>query len=215
MSTPIDDVTQLVLRERQCRDRGWWDQMADCFADDSTVHMSWFTGSGAEFVEESSRMSGRGDHAVHRLSPPAIRVEGDRALAELSLTVEFRVNIGGIEADLASHARSQYRAQRTDGSWRIVRITSIYERDTLIPSVPGTRLEIDPQELTTYRPSYRCLAWYLSRNGYHVGADLLGDDQPEAVARQYEDEDTWLAESKRVCENLTEGHSVGDGAPNG
>ncbi len=198
MSTPINDVTQLVLRERQCRDRGWWDQMAACFADDSIVDMSWFTGSGTDFVRETSRMSGRGDHAVHRLSPPAIRVNGDRALAELPLTVEFRVTIGGIEADLASYCRSQYRAQRTDGAWRIARITSIYERDTLIPSAPGTRLAIDPRELAIYRPSYRCLAWYLSQQGYHVGADLLGDDQPDAVARQYAAEATWLAEPTSI-----------------
>ena len=43
-----DDVTQLVLRERQSRDRGWYEEMAACFAEDSVVQMSWFTGSGAE-----------------------------------------------------------------------------------------------------------------------------------------------------------------------
>ena len=198
MSTLVDDITQLVLRERQSRDRGWWDQMADCFAEDSVVDMSWFTGSGAEFVHESRRMSGSGwgGHSVHRLSPPAIRVEGHRALAELPLAIEFRITIDGIEADLASYCRSQYRAQRTNGSWRIARITSIYERDTLIPSLPGTRLVIDQQELTTYRPSYGFLAWYQRRLGFHLRADLLGDDQPEAVAHQYEAEATWLVESK-------------------
>jgi hypothetical protein len=152
VTTPVEEVIQLVLRERRSRDRGWWDQMAACFAGDSVVDMSWFTGSGAEFVRESRRMSGGGwgGHSAHRLSPPAVRVRGDRALAELPLAIEFRVSIGGIEADLTSHARSQYRAQQTGGSWRIARITSIYERDTLIPSVPGTRLDIDPQERDAY-----------------------------------------------------------------
>lgn len=184
MSTPAEEVTQLVLRERQSRDRGWYDRMADCFADDSTVDMSWFTGSGAEFVRQSRRMSegGWGGRSVHRLSPPAIRVRGDRALAELPLAIEFRVTVGGVGADLTSYARSQYRARRIDGSWRIAGITSIYERDTLVPSVPGTRLDVDPQELTGHRPSYRCLAWYLSRLGFHLRSDLLGDDRPEAVA---------------------------------
>jgi hypothetical protein len=80
--------------------------------------------------------------------------------------------------------------------WRITRITPIYEKDTLTPALPGTRLDIDPRELTAYRPSYRCLAWYLNRNGYHVGPDHLGNDQPEAVARQYQAEMTWLHESR-------------------
>ncbi len=197
MNTPIDDVTQLVVHERQSRDRGWWDQMADCFAKDSVVDMSWINGSGAEFVRESRRMSGGGwgGQSVHRLSPPAIRIAGDRALAELPLIIEFHVTIDGVEADLASYCRSQYRAQRAEGSWRIARITSIYERDTLTPSLPGTRLEIAPQELAAYRPSYRLLAWYESRLGLPLRSDLLGDDQPKAVACQYEAEAAWLAGS--------------------
>ncbi len=198
MNTPIDDVTQLVLRERQCRDRGWWNQMADCFAENSKINMSWFTGSGAEFVKASRQMSGRGDYAVHRLSPPAIRTHGNRALAELPLTIEFRVSIVGVEATLASNARSQYRVECSDEVWRIAGITSIYERDTLIPAVPGTRLELDPQEFAGYRSSYRCLAWYLNQKGYHVGADLLGDDRPEGAAHQYEAEAAWLAEARET-----------------
>ncbi len=197
MSTSIDDVTQLVLRERQSRDRGWYDRMADCFAEDSIVDMSWFVGSGSDFVHQSRRMAegGWGGHSAHRLSPPAIRVEGHRALAELPLAIEFRITIGDVEADLISYCRSQYRAQRSGGTWRIARITSIYERDTLTPSVPGTRLDVDPQELAGYRPSYRCLAWYQARLGIDLRSDLLGDDRPEAVARQYEAEAAWLAEA--------------------
>jgi SnoaL-like domain len=197
VASALDEVTELVLRERQCRDRGWWDQMAGCFAADSTVNMSWFTGSGPDFVRESRRMAagGWGGHSVHRLSPPAIRVRGDRALAELPLAIEFRVPVAGVEADLTSYARSQYRAQLAGGSWHIAAITSIYERDTLAPSVPGTRLDIDAQELAGYRPSYRCLAWFLSRRGLPPPPDLLGDDQPEAAARQYQAEAAWLAGS--------------------
>lgn len=195
MTTPVEEVTQLVLRERQSRDRGWWERMADCFAEDSVVDMSWFDGSGAEFVRQSQRMSegGWGGLSVHRLSPPAVRVEGHRALAELPLAIEFRITVDGVEADLASYCRSQYRARRTDGSWRIARITSIYERDTLTPVVPGTQLGIDPEILTSYRPSYRFLAWYQSRLGLDLRSDLLGDDQPDPVARQYEAEAAWLA----------------------
>lgn len=198
MAAPTEEVTQLVLRERQSRDRGWWDRMADCFTQDSTVDMSWFTGSGAEFVCESSRMSGGGwgGRSVHRLSPPAVRVRGDRALAELPLAIEFRIDVEGVEADLISYARSQYRARRIDGTWRIARITSIYERDTLASSVPGTRLDVDPRELGGYRPSYRCLAWYQGRLGIGLRSDLLGDDRPEDVARQYEAEADWLAGSE-------------------
>ena len=197
-TTPDSEaVTQLVLRERQSRDRGWWERMAACFAPDSVVDMSWFTGPGAEFVARSREMSagGWGGLSVHRLSPPAVRVCGDRALAELPLVIEFRIDVDGIEADLRSSCRSQYRAQRTDGAWRITRITSIYEKDTLTPSIPGTHLDLDPVQFTAFRPSYRCLAWRENRLGRPLRSDLLGDDQPQPVARQYNVEAAWLTDA--------------------
>lgn len=37
MSDDANEVVQLILRERQGRDRGWWDQMRDTYAEDSVV----------------------------------------------------------------------------------------------------------------------------------------------------------------------------------
>ncbi|MEU0389615.1 SDR family NAD(P)-dependent oxidoreductase [Streptomyces chartreusis] len=86
-------------------------------------------------------------------------------------------------------------AQRgTDGLCRIARIT-IYEKDTLVPVLPGTRLAVDPADLAGYRPSARFLAWYLNRKGYTVSDHHPGDDQPDAVAGQYRTEHTWLHHS--------------------
>ncbi len=76
--------------------------------------------------------------------------------------------------------------------WRIVRLTSIYERDSLTASVPGSTLSLDPAEFLRYRPSYRCLAWYFDRAGTPLPTTLLGDDQPDGVKRQYEEELAWL-----------------------
>jgi hypothetical protein len=59
MSTDAaSEVAQPVLRERQSRDRGWYGEMADCCAEDSLVRMSWFTGSGADFVRATRNMAG-------------------------------------------------------------------------------------------------------------------------------------------------------------
>jgi hypothetical protein len=133
---------------------------------------------------------------VHRLGPPAVRVEWQRALAELPVAIEFRITIDdGVELDLASFCRSQYRAQQHDDIWRIARISSIYERDTLTLVMPGTQIDIDPDELIGYRPSYRFLAWYQNRLGIDLRSDLLGDDQPEPVVRQYQAEADWLEET--------------------
>jgi hypothetical protein len=185
-------VAQLVLRERQSRDRGWWDDMANCFTPGAVIDMSWFNGPASEFVRLTRERSANGVWGRHRLSPPAVRVNGDRAWAELPLGIEFRTTIDGVEADLVSYCRSQYRAERRDGAWRIARITSIYERDTLTPATPGTALGLDPAELTQFRLSYRCLAWYFNRAGTPLGDDLLGDDRPDEVAHHYETERAWL-----------------------
>lgn len=201
MTDATSEVTQLILRERQSRDRGWYERMLQCYAADSVVDMSWFNGPGPEFVRRSRHMSqsreGWGGHSAHRLSPPAIRLslDGERALAELPLGIEFRIMVGGVEADLVSYCRNQYRARRDeDGVWRIVRLTSIYERDTLNPAIPGTRLDLDAAEFAEFRPAYRCLAWYQRGLGLELRADLLGDDRPDQVARQYKREAAWLAE---------------------
>ncbi len=189
-----EQVAQLVLRERRSRDRGWWEEMAACFAETSIVDMSWFLGSGAEFVRRTRQASEGGVWGRHRLSPPTVKVNADRAWAELPLAIEFRIDVDGVEADLISCCRSQYRCQRADGAWKIVRITSIYERDTLVPSIPGTKLDIQAEAFTESRSSYRCLAWYLQRVGRSVRPDLLGDDQPAAVTRHYAAEHAWLTE---------------------
>ncbi|MFJ1766942.1 nuclear transport factor 2 family protein [Amycolatopsis sp. NPDC088138] len=86
----VTAITQLILHERQGRDRGWWDQMRAAFRPDSTVHLSWFTGSGAEFVKRSEAMSARGDLSVHRMAPPVVTVRGDRAHAEASASIELK-----------------------------------------------------------------------------------------------------------------------------
>jgi hypothetical protein len=191
----VDDITrisQTVLRERQGRDRGWWDQMRSCFADDSTVRLSWFRGSGADFVTESQKMADRGDTSVHRLGPPVVEQHADRAFVELPALIEVRSEIDGVEADLVSGARLCYRVRREHGSWLIQALEPIYERDTLTPSHPGDVLPIGPADVARFRPAYRFLSYVLSRRGYDVGDDLHGDDRPEGVVRFYQAAHDWV-----------------------
>lgn len=192
---PVMAVTALLLFERQSRDRERWAKMAGCYAPDATIAMSWFKGLAADFVEQSRSMNVSGSRGVHRLSPPVVRMYGHRAIAELPLVIEFRTDVEGVEADLCSFARSQYRAVLVDGSWRISAITSVYERDTLTAAVPGTVLPVAVDALARLRPSYRCLAWHLGRSGYEIPDDLPGDDRPHTVAEVMAKEQAWLTET--------------------
>ncbi|AHH18563.1 SnoaL-like domain-containing protein [Nocardia nova SH22a] len=185
-------VGQLVLRERQCRDRNWWDDMRSCYAGDSAVRLSWFRGNGPDFVTASEDMAARGDKGVHRMHPPIVEIDGDRALVELGAGIETRTVLDDVELDLVSYARLIYRARRYDGRWLITALDPVYERDTLTPAVPGTPLRIEPEVLASFRPSYRMLSYVLDRRGYTVGGDLFGDDRPDEVRALEREGKTWL-----------------------
>lgn len=63
----VSAVCQLILRERLSRDLGLWDQMRDCFHNDSVVRISWINASGPEFVRRSKEMAERNLPTSHRL----------------------------------------------------------------------------------------------------------------------------------------------------
>lgn len=188
----IEDVAQLVLLERQGRGRGWRQQMRECYAPDAQVRLSWFRGTGADFVSQSEAMRGRGDTSVHRLSPPAVHVHNERALVEMPASIEVHTDIDGTEADLVSYTRLLYGASKRSGTSLIVFLDPIYERDILQPTIPGTHLDVDSARLAPFRRSYRFLAYHLQRRGYEVRDDLYGDAQPEAVTALYDERLAWL-----------------------
>ncbi|WP_410631563.1 nuclear transport factor 2 family protein [Amycolatopsis sp. cmx-4-83] len=184
------EVGELVVRERQGRDRGWWDRMQACYAPDSTVRLSWFRGSGEEFVARSREMTGRGDVARHRLGPPVVDVDGQRAIAEVPAAIDVRTVLDGVEVDLTSYTRLLYRAEVRNGRWLIASLDPVYERDVLAPVLPGA--SVPPASFEGLRPSYRFLAHVLGRRGYPVPDDLYGDDRPGEVAALYDSHFAWL-----------------------
>jgi hypothetical protein len=188
----VTEISQLVLRERQGRDRGWWDQMRSCFAEDAAVRLSWYRGTAEGFIAESEKMAGRGDSSVHRLSPPVVDQQGGRALVELPAIIEMRTVIDGTEADLESRARLYFRTELRAGRWLITAIDPVYERDTLNAAHPGVALPVGPADVAAYRPSFRFLSYVLAKRGYAIGEDLYGDDRPGEAARFYAQARDWL-----------------------
>ena len=174
-------IAQLTLLERDCRDQRRWDRMRECFHPDSLVRLSWFTGSGWDFVAGSIDMARRGVLAKHRLGPPLVRLSGDRAVATFAGVIDIPTALSGIEAQLSSHARFIYRAERRGQAWKIAGFDAIYVRDELVASIPGQLLRVSADELARFRPSYRMLSYVLSSQGYTVNPGLAGEDRPETV----------------------------------
>ncbi|MEV6898946.1 nuclear transport factor 2 family protein [Amycolatopsis sp. NPDC051372] len=188
----LSAVARRVLLERRARDRGQWGRMRDCIHPEASIRLSWFQGTGADFVKQSEEMAARGQQATHRLAPPVTSLSGTRAVAEVPASIEFRDVIGGVEADLASFTRLVYRLEKTSDTWRIVALDVIYERDTLTPVMPGEVPDLDRALLSTFRAPCRFLGYHLADHGYTIWGDLYGVDRPEPVAEFYHSLSAWV-----------------------
>ena len=190
-SADITLVSQLILRERESRDLGNWDRMRDCFHPDSIVRISWFNGSGPDFVAGSIDMAKRGMLAKHRLAPVLVNLAGNRAVASLSAIIDIPTVIDGVDLTLSAYTLLIYRAERRDNIWRIYGFDGIYRRDEMTPAILGQTVAIDLGEMKNFRPSYRNLAYCLHLSGYAVNPDLPGEDRPETVARLMQEVNDW------------------------
>ena len=191
----ITEVTQVIFKERQGRDRGWFDQQAACFHPHSRVHITWFDGPGAEFVELSRAIFAEGIRPSHRLSPPAVHLAGERAVAEVPTEISVIQSFGGVDAYVVSYTRLLYRLECIESNWKISSLDCIYERDTLVPVIYGTSPKIDPDILSRFRRPFMYLAYHLHEIGKSVRDDLYGDDRPEQTEALYESAFSWLRQA--------------------
>jgi hypothetical protein len=102
----------LILKERESRDLGRWEDMRGCFHADSRIRISWFRGNGADFVKGSIDMARRNVLAKHPLSPIRVALAGDRAVATMSAIIEIPVELKAAAMNLLSYTRFVYRAER-------------------------------------------------------------------------------------------------------
>jgi hypothetical protein len=177
----VSAVSQLILRERLSRDLGLWEQMRDCFHDDSVVRISWINASGPEFVRRSKEMAERGVQASHRLGPIFVTLAGDRAIAQLAAIVDIPFTLSGTAVIISSHTRLLLRAERRASIWRLFGFDAVYLRDEISPVIPGQIVTIDPDAAKAFRPTYRPLSYCLAPGGFPVPNDLAGIDRPDLV----------------------------------
>ncbi|MDB4987930.1 MAG: hypothetical protein JWN04_3108 [Myxococcaceae bacterium] len=182
------DIARLVQEERHWRDLGQWDRMRQAYVDHASIRVTWFHGEIDAFIAGSKQL--RGAQSKHRLSPTIVSVKGDRALAESSAAIELRFPVEGVLADITSSCRLLSRVLRTPQGWRLVSLDAIYEKDFIAPVLPGERLTMDTDRLSSLRPSYRFLAYV---SGRPIPDDLPGDDRPELTKALYSEAERWLA----------------------
>ncbi len=188
-------MIELIERERSVRDASEWAEMAACYHPDSTVEVSWFKGSGADFVGLSRKNFPSPGTSLHQLGQSVVKLRNNRATVETPFQVIGIAELEGTSVTLVNFARLFWRVQRRDAQWLIDRIRVVYIRDLLIPCNPRSVPDIDEAELAQYRPPYRFLSYVFARSEHPVSNDLPGIDRPEMVRALQDTEALWLIEA--------------------
>ncbi len=193
-------VAEIILRERTARDSAFWQEMASYYHPEAEVEVSWFRGSGAEFVERTKRQYEASKQRVdgmerinfHEMGAAVVNVRGDRATAETACTLHSFFPLEGIACKNTAFVRLMWRAQTFSGRWLIAGLRCVYVRDLMTACNPSQAPVIDQDELNLYRPSYRFMSYHLHRLGLHPTDDLPGMDCPETVIALRHAERAWL-----------------------
>lgn len=188
----VSQIVQVVMRERQGRDRGWWDQMMTTYWPDSRVDLSWYHGDGPGFVTGSRTMYEGGARPIHRMLSPAVDINGDRAHLEVHAMTWSTLEYEDQELFHNAFMRLNYRLEQRGGEWRIAGLNVVYEYSQMGPSQPGLSNPIPTEELQQYRKSYATLSWNLANRGVTLAQDELGEDRPGELRRFYRAVKEWV-----------------------
>jgi hypothetical protein len=174
-------ITQLIVNERYNRDHRKWQQFRDAYFEDSIVRISWFNGSGWDFVKATQERFAGADIGMHFVSAVPVRLYGDRAVVTVPLSIQTCPTWQGVQVFINSVVVGFYGVEKRQGRWGICSFECSYIRDTIIPLIPGDEIPIDRQLLETLRPSYRYISYSLITGGHEVDHNLPGIDRPELV----------------------------------
>ena len=189
----IEEISQLVLWERQARGRGLDDELANCYWEDGTVTTSWSKGNAREtFIGQRPVDYATTLPLVGRYAAPIVHLNGNRAYAELPSTTKHWVELDGNIAIVESFMRLIYCVEKRNGEWKISDMSAINEADTIAPEIPGVDLHIDVKLAKSLRISYRYLAYTRIKAGGKIGQDGIGSDKPETVKPVYDRANAWI-----------------------
>ncbi len=183
------DIQELIHFERFCRDNEQWEEMRKCFAKDSFVDISWFQGTGDDFVTASKNMNIYGPHKIYNT---LTYINGVKAVSITMASLQIRMPINGTMYEVTSDTKLLFRTQKSDGQWYIVGFTSIYDKDVIAPIIPSVSVSFPDSALEGLRESYACLSYAGASSGRTINNDLPGRDRPDLVEKSYKDMEEWL-----------------------
>lgn len=165
------------------RDQGDWPGLRNLFSADGKIAVTWYRGSIDGFIAASQKMGeDSSTQSKHWIGTPRIRLCGDRAISETDVAIMARTKVASVEVDVTSYARFFDTFSRdSDGQWRVVQRTAIYEKDRIDPVAPSLLFSlIYPfAGFDDYPPAYRHLAAGLERKGFKLAEPIIVAHSPE------------------------------------
>lgn len=141
-------------------------------------------------------MAKTGLGALHTMQPAEILINGSRAIATTTISIQARIPYQSCDLDLTSWAHQMQRFEKVDGEWKIVRFQAVYIRDSVSTPYPGLKVpDIDEkgqEVLQNARTSFKWLAWQMSLIGETVRSDLPGYDDEATWKPLKESNERWL-----------------------
>ena len=104
----------------------------------------------------------KGAFIMHRChgTTTGINPEATRAVTKMKATITQRFSIDGKEVDAECDCRFCFFFEKIDGRWGAKLVRHWYEKDKLIPVIPGKFPKVDEEKLNSYPAGYMCLAYF-------------------------------------------------------
>jgi hypothetical protein len=186
------EIRRLIENWVIWRDSGDFERFATLWHPKGQMIVTWSQSSGAEFTQRAKAHFDAGAKSLHLLGGSSIDVAGTRAIAQTKVSIMVRGRVHDVEVDVTSFGRFVDFLEKLDGRWRLYLRTVIYELDQMIPTEPGSRIELDADLLNAFPEGYRHLGYMFRQAGIEVKRDLPGTHGPEVEALMAQTR-SWLA----------------------
>lgn len=185
-------IRDLVENWAVWRDAGDWERFATVWHEEGWMSATWFQGPARDFMRVSQESFAKGVRILHFLGGISIDLAGERAIAQIKMTISQRAPVHDVLCDVVCTGRFYDFLEKRQGKWGIVRRQPIYEKDRIDPVDPAAALRLDQQALAALPEGYRHLAYMQELIGYKVKRDMPGLIGPE-VEKLYGEGRDWLA----------------------
>lgn len=189
-------IASLLIRWGHARDSDDWETLAECFHENATIHISWFSGPANKFIALSRAMAEArraGFHQKHLISDIWVQVNQRRAFSRCNTNLYIRDKIYGQEFDLQSWFRFFDLLEKRNNSWRIVKRTAVYEKDCILSVDPrGFSKDLFSNiDLSSFPSSARFLCYWIKYSGGSPSTEIISVYSDEERALRQESE-AWL-----------------------